>query len=160
MMYLRSSSFILDRNLKCMSFVISCGKARNIILKKITVYSLYQVFVSSQQAGHRSEKCFRYTFGSITCHHSHSKNSVLPVVYPSRPFAHPALWFPQPSTLNRKIPWVCLGACWLSEVQWTAQIAWGVENSFVTGTLLSAKARWSFTVAALSMWNCFFSQET
>ena len=64
------------------------------------------------------------------------------------------------STLNRKIPWVCLGACWLSEVQWTAQIAWGVENSFVNGALLSAKARWSFTVAALSMWNCFFSQET
>ncbi len=27
------------------------------------------------------------------------------------------------------------------------------------GTLIS-KARWSFTVAALSMWNCFFSQET
>lgn len=70
------------------------------------------------------------------------------------------MWFPQPSTLNRKIPWVCLGACWLSEVQWTAQIAWGVENSSVTGALLSAKARWSFTVAALSMWNCFFSQET
>lgn len=70
------------------------------------------------------------------------------------------LWFPQPSALNGMIPWVCLGACWLSEVQWTAQIAWGVENSSVTGVLLSAKARWSFTVAALSKWNCFFSQET
>lgn len=63
-----------------------------------------------------------------------------------------------PSALHpeQKIPWVFLGACWLSEVQWTAQIAWGVENSSVTGVLLSAKARWSFIVGALSMWNCFF----
>lgn len=74
--------------------------------------------------------------------------------------AEPPPPLPSPSTMITKIPRVCLDACWLSEVQWTVQIARGVENSFVTGTLLSAKARWSSVVAALSMWNCFFSQET
>lgn len=54
-------------------------------------------------------------------------------------FYPPMRWFPQPSALNRTIPWVCLGACRLPEVQWAAQIAWGVENSSVTGVLLSAK---------------------
>lgn len=67
----------------------------------------------------------------------------------------------RPSALSKMLPWaLSVSACWLYEVQWTAQIAWGVENSFVTRTLLSAKARWSSTVATLSMWNCFFSQET
>lgn len=121
---------------------------------------LHQVFISSRQAGRRSQKCSQCTSGSITCNPSQSKNSVLPVVtIPTfcPPSASGSL---SPPPWTPWSPWVRLGACWLSEVQWTAQIAWGVENSFVTGTLLSAKARWSFTVAALSMWNCFFSQET
>lgn len=83
------------------------------------------------------------------------------LVQPSRPLAQPLAWPIRPSTLSRTLSWaLSVSACWLYEVQWTAQIAWGVENSFVTRTLLSAKARWSFTMDTLSMWNCFFSQET
>lgn len=86
---------------------------------------------------------------------------VLSLVQPSRPLAQPLAQPTRPFTLSRMFPWaLSVSACWLYEVQWTVQIAWGVENSFVTRTLLSAKARWSFTMDTLSMWNCFFSQET
>lgn len=96
-----------------------------------------------------------FTLRSVICDITHSQNCL---VESSRPLAQPLA---RPSALSKMLPWaLSVSACWLYEVQWTAQIARGVENSFVTRTLLSAKARWSSTMAALSMWNCFFSQET
>lgn len=137
---------------------ISCRKPRNRILRKCTPTFIRSSYLHDKLvAGHRN--AFSAPLGlSLVTLPSPKTLSFLWCNHPDLlPTQHQR--FPQPSTLNRTIPWVRLGACWLSGVQWTAQIAWGVENSFVTGTLLSAKARWSFTVAALSMWNCFFSQE-